>query len=306
MRCGQCRTAFQEIDGIPLCATGATARSAFEVALESVDTESHTPDEIAKANAVYHNVAAGTYDADNRAVRAISEAGDARLRELMHWLRDSGARGPVIDFGTGTGHLLELAGGIFQPRMGLDVSGGMLRRAVEKGLPVLLADCRKPPIANGTAGLVLAHSFLHHFRTPELILDEMVRVLRPGGWLLVDWEPNRDARPRALARWVAYLIHPELWFRSMPHLASDRVRRVNELAEYHEVMDPGLDAEALAGHLRATGCDDVRVIYHSNCPSALRPTVPWKARVRAFLDGRWPSSRNSAVHFLVLAKKSAD
>jgi ubiquinone/menaquinone biosynthesis C-methylase UbiE len=300
--CESCRAQYQPLHGVPFCGDAPTARAAFETALDHVDPDSHTADEIAKANAVYHNVAAGTYDADNRAVRAISDVGDTRIRELLRSLRDQGIEGPVVDFGTGTGHLLELVAGILSPRLGLDVSGGMLSQAVQKGLPVLLADCRHAPIASGTAGVVVAHSFLHHFKDPEQILDEMVRVLRPHGWLVVDWEPNSGSRPRAIARFAAWLIHPELWFRSMPHTQSDRVRKVNELAEYHEVMNPGLNAERLAAYLKQRGCDEVRVIYHSNCPSALRPTVSVKSRIRALLDGRWPTARSSAAHFLLMAR----
>ena len=79
--------------------------------------------------------------------------------------------------------------------------------------------------------------------------------------------------------------------------------RVNELAEYHEVMDPGLDAEQLANRLRSGGCDTVRIVYHSNCASALNPAVPLRSRVRALLDGRWPTARASALHFMIVARK---
>lgn len=305
LRCPKCRARYEPRQGIPTCCNEAIMRTAFLTDLDAVDANARVSSEVTKANAIYHNCAASTYEADNLAVRTISATGDRRIREFLQWLKSEGAQGPFMDFGTGTGHMVGLAKDLFEPRLGLDISGGMLALAMGKNLPVLLADCCNPPVADGSVGVVVAYSFLHHFKEPQEVLDQMLRVLRPGGWLMVDWEPNGHARPRFLSRFVSWLIHPELWFKPRTYQQSEKVAKVNALAEYHEVLGSGLDAERLASHLTHCGCNEVRIVYHSNCASALKPRVQWRTRVRAMLDVRWPSARSSASVFLLLARRGS-
>jgi len=262
-----------------------------------------TQNDVVRANALYHNNAANTYDEENRTVGTITERGDHRLREVFEQLKTKGARGPVLDFGTGTGHLLQISKDLFYPRLGIDISAGMLRKAIARGCPALLANCLAPPIADHCIGLVTAYSFLHHFKEPFNVLDQMVRVLRPGGWLVIDWEPNRAGYPKFISLLFAKLKHPELWGRKRACEDSPELKRANEVAEYYEVMHPGLDAEALAEHLTMLKFQ-VSVVYHSNAHSALPPNFRMQDRIRAILDGHLPTNKHSSVFFMLIAQKS--
>jgi len=133
--------------------------------------------------------------------------------ELFAELRRDGWLGPspsgacVLDCGTGTGVLvralpLDLARS-FRIH-GVDRSPGMLAQAaIEFGRvpePVELrrADIRRLPFPSGGFDVVMSAHMLEHLSDPLDGLREMVRVLRPGGTLLL--VTTRPSVPEAVLR----------------------------------------------------------------------------------------------------------
>jgi ubiquinone/menaquinone biosynthesis C-methylase UbiE len=105
-----------------------------------------------------------------------------RWRELLRLP----AAGWILDAGGGTGRisapLQTLAGNIIVT----DLSRRMLARAKERGLEAVLGDVEQLPFADGTFERVLVVDALHHFAAQQSALREMLRVLRPGGRLVVE------------------------------------------------------------------------------------------------------------------------
>ena len=302
LRCRACGNDYRRRDGLQLMCDPETERMAFATELLELGS-TITQHDVVVANALYHNHAAGSYDEENLAVGAITNGGNARLREVFERLCAGGATGPMLDFGTGTGHLLTLAEGLFYPRVGIDISSGMLRQAQRKGHAVLVANALKAPVADASVGVVTCHSFLHHFKEPLEVLGQMVRVLRPGGWLIADWEPNRLGRPRGLSLLAAKLKHPEMWFRRLAYDGSLALKRTNEVAEYYEALHPGLDADEIAGYLTSLEMR-VTTVFHSNARSAYKSRFRVQDRLRAVLDGRCPTDRHCSLHFMIIAQRN--
>jgi len=104
----------------------------------------------------------------------------------------------LVDLGTGTGRMLEL----FAPRanraLGFDLSHDMLAYARMKleraGLAQTQArhgDLYNVPLADGVADAVILHQVLHFLDDPAAAIAEAVRLLKPGGKLLVvDFAPH--------------------------------------------------------------------------------------------------------------------
>jgi SAM-dependent methyltransferase len=102
------------------------------------------------------------------------------------------ADGPVLEVACGMGfHLLELSARGWTNLLGLEIDPDLCwltRDAARRfGLSVgaLAGDACAIPLANDTCAAVLSHSFFEHVYDVDLALREQVRVLRPGGLLLI-------------------------------------------------------------------------------------------------------------------------
>jgi SAM-dependent methyltransferase len=109
----------------------------------------------------------------------------------------------VLDVATGTGRLPRalLRQPAFEGRViGLDLSRRMLREAVRRTaqfadrLTYIWQDAQRLPFDDGTFDAVTCLEALEFTPNPRDVLAELVRVLRPGGVLLVTNRVGRDAR----------------------------------------------------------------------------------------------------------------
>lgn len=112
------------------------------------------------------------------------------LAPITEWLFDL-AGGPdellepVVDVGTGGGQYLDALSS--RKRVGLDLSSGMLAalRRQQPDLPLACADVQSVPLADGSAGTLLANHMLYHVPDIAKGVAELRRVLQPKGLLLV-------------------------------------------------------------------------------------------------------------------------
>jgi SAM-dependent methyltransferase len=96
-------------------------------------------------------------------------------------------RSMTLDIGTGAGTNLRLLRDLgFDQALGLDYSPEALRCCREKGFTrVCNADIRALPFAPGTFDIVLATDVIEHIPDDAPALDEIARVLKPGGVALI-------------------------------------------------------------------------------------------------------------------------
>lgn len=139
-----------------------------------------------------------------------------RLLDLVPWTGSEA----VLDVGCGRGLLLTAAASRVPlgRAVGIDLwlakdqSGNRCEatlanaraEGVAERVEVLTADARQLPFADDTFDVVVSHWVVHNLDRPSdrlRVLDEMARVLKPGGWLLIaDIENHAEyvSRLRAL------------------------------------------------------------------------------------------------------------
>jgi ubiquinone/menaquinone biosynthesis C-methylase UbiE len=101
------------------------------------------------------------------------------------------ASGSVADLGCGTGSLSVLLAEAGHEVHGLDLSAEMVKaaraKASQAGVSVRFttSDAARPPLASSSFDVVLARHVLWALPDPAAALAEWVRLLRPGGVLLL-------------------------------------------------------------------------------------------------------------------------
>lgn len=143
--------------------------------------------------AAYFATIAPSWDAI-RSLHVPEEAIEAAIAELVSARRVE----RLLDFGTGTGRMLELLSGHYHGGVGLDSSREMIAVARAKlaaadigHAQIRCADIQDAGEYARSADLVLLHQVLHYFNDPAPVLAEAARSLRVGGAVLVvDFAPH--------------------------------------------------------------------------------------------------------------------
>lgn len=111
-----------------------------------------------------------------------------RLSVYLPYARDAfaaTARVPALDLGCGRGEWLELMREENIPVLGVDSSAEMIRVCSDRGLQVKCAEILSflQRVPEATISVLTAFHVVEHLTFPELIelLDQVVRVLKPGG-----------------------------------------------------------------------------------------------------------------------------
>jgi ubiquinone/menaquinone biosynthesis C-methylase UbiE len=186
----------------------------------------------------------------------------------------------AIDFGCGPSGIIELLSARVSPGgrvVGLDADAVHVAMAQqlahERGLDnvgIVEADGRRTGLPSGSFDLVHARTLLVNVPEPAEVLAEMVRLARPGGWI-VSMEPDAEYS-------LCYPAHPawtrlsEIFDTAFSRNGADPLigRRLTELYREAGVEDIGVEARAgiyQAGDSRRT----IRLdLVHSMHPMILR------------------------------------
>jgi demethylmenaquinone methyltransferase/2-methoxy-6-polyprenyl-1,4-benzoquinol methylase len=108
---------------------------------------------------------------------------DQRWRRVALGVAGVGAGDRVLDLACGTGDLSEQAALLGARVVGIDFAGEMLRGARRRGIEVgfVQGDAEALPLPDASVDVVSCGFALRNFASLDTALDEVVRVLRPGG-----------------------------------------------------------------------------------------------------------------------------
>ncbi|RJR54278.1 MAG: class I SAM-dependent methyltransferase [Desulfobacteraceae bacterium] len=100
----------------------------------------------------------------------------------------------VVELGCGSGQGLGYLAGAARTVIGGDYSASLLRLALNhyKGrIPLVQLDAQKLPIKDLSIDVVILFEAIYYLESPEQLVYECTRVLRPGGFVLL-CNPNKD------------------------------------------------------------------------------------------------------------------
>ena len=135
-------------------------------------------------------------------VGSVDSALSSKL-EVLRRIADKHREGDeyrILDFGCGTGLLMNALGSISHSSFGVDVSLESLRHSVGDGGRSVLFDGRSLPFRTGSFDLVVAACVFHHITASlrPVVLEEITRILVSGGIFAIfehnPWNP--------VTRWV--------------------------------------------------------------------------------------------------------
>ncbi|KAJ0240068.1 hypothetical protein HA466_0227580 [Hirschfeldia incana] len=109
----------------------------------------------------------------------------------------------ILDAGCGNGKYLGLNPNCFF--IGCDISDPLIRICSEKGHEVLVADAVNLPYREGFGDAAISIAVLHHLSTEERrkgAVEELVRVVKPGGFVLITvWAAEQEDKS-LLTKWT--------------------------------------------------------------------------------------------------------
>jgi ubiquinone/menaquinone biosynthesis C-methylase UbiE/DNA-binding transcriptional ArsR family regulator len=179
---------------------GRLARSLVHLIPESDQAFIHDQERLsavrqarAEAAAAYFSANAGNWNH----IRSLYVP-EVEVEQALKQMAGDAPIGDFLDIGTGTGRMLEVFAGDIQRGLGVDMSREMLALArsklEEKGITncqVRQGDMYDLAMPDASIDLAVIHQVLHFADEPALAIQEVARVLRPGGRaLIVDFSPH--------------------------------------------------------------------------------------------------------------------
>ena len=133
------------------------------------------------------------------------------------WFKDK--KGKLLEAGCGIGNMLVIFGKMGFEVSGIEIDGDRVflaqkncsRYGVEA--EIIQGDVRKLPYQNGSFDFIFSGGTVEHFEGTEIALDEMFRVLKPGGYSMIS-VPNRISFFRISKRMqeiIGRVTGKELW-----------------------------------------------------------------------------------------------
>ncbi|MCF4967937.1 class I SAM-dependent methyltransferase [Nostoc sp. CMAA1605] len=217
----------------------------------------------------------------------------------------------VVDIGCGPGNvyasLKEFCG---EPELllGVDVSLGALKIASKLGYTAILADAHKLPLKSEFADIVVVNACLHHCDDMAQVLKEAAKLVRPGGLLITDHDPQKSAYQfKGLGSLLWQLRLPIYRYMKRGGHSTAEEQSWGLATEVHHKACDGVTSKMFYEMLEPMGFA-VKVYPHNHQVGAAalqgdygKPF--WKYRVAQRLSGINPHSPEAALSLMCVATR---
>jgi len=216
----------------------------------------------------------------------------------------------VVDIGCGPGNLYASLGGSPKLLIGVDISRTSLEMARTIGYTPILADAHNLPFIDGFADIVALNASLHHCDNMTQVLAEAARLVRPGGLLITDHDPQQTAWNWKGLGMLLYKIRVPIYrLMSGGKFMSQKEHDAMIASETHHKPGAGVTPELYYQTLEPLGFT-VKVYPHNHTLGAevlqgIYGQSEIKYRVSQWLSGINPNSPEAALSLICVARRKA-
>jgi len=285
LQCPSCKVIYPINEGIARMVAGASGLS-----------EAHR--EIAQANAEYHDIIYTDYERDGERWYLKDSFNQNRIKDIVFDLSHKAGNDYFIDIGCGTGNILRFGQRFFKYTIGVDISFNMLKIARDRGYEVIQADALRLPFKPYTFNALSAFSLLHHLFDYRQFFNEAGRILKYGGFIYTDWDPQKQ--PKINEKKLSWRIFVLLEFlgkklkNTMRALqktavfdlikARPEIKNLYEKTEYHNIFlkadKRGIDVDAVKEILTRNKFTGINPVLHVSGRQIRK--LPFSVKVRFF------------------------
>jgi ubiquinone/menaquinone biosynthesis C-methylase UbiE len=215
----------------------------------------------------------------------------------------------VVDIGCGPGNIFATLEVKPKLLIGVDVAATSLQIAKTYNYLPLLADASDLPFISGFADVVTLNATLHHCENMETVLREAARIVKPGGIIVTDHDPQLNAwdyKGVAKLLWISRL----LIYKIMKHgfHKSNHQQLAALASEIHHKPGHGVTRELFINVLSPLGFSTNLYPHNHDLGDEIFQGIKGKAafkyRVGNFLSGRHPTADTSALSLMCIARKT--
>lgn len=131
-------------------------------------------------------------DRDPRVTEATHKMKRITFQILINEIKKFRPSGTLLDIGTGTGVLLEVANKSGFTSIGLEPDKNFSQEAQKKKLTVINSSLKKAEIPPASMDIVVLYDVIEHLQNPKSSLKKIGKFLRPKGLLIIS-TPNIDS-----------------------------------------------------------------------------------------------------------------
>lgn len=213
-----------------------------------------TRESVREANRKFYDTVSSDYEKiDGRRSQRLENY----IRANLSRIRKDCSGGTLLDLGSGSGFITRVAKGIFPQRVAADISVRILSANRSSFDHAAAADIDSLPFAAGSFDAVTCFSVLHHMYDLKGLVNEVSRVLKPGGIFYSDHDMDAAFNDRFRLPLHLYrkLFNRKAMYRSKcPEITPE----LYELSEWHE---EGIDSAGLVKMIGGAGFD-VEAYFH--------------------------------------------
>ena len=217
----------------------------------------------------------------------------------------------VVDIGCGPGNLYATLGGSPKLLIGVDVSRTCLNMAKSIGYTPIQADAHKLPFISEFADVVAVNAALHHCDDMSAVLSEAARLVRPGGLLITDHDPQQSAWNWKGLGMALYKVRVPLYrLTSLGNFMTQEEHDAMIASETHHQPGKGVKKDFYYQILEPLGFE-VKVYPHNhNLGTQVLQGNHGKAdnkyRFSQWLSGIDSNSPEAALSLMCIAKRQAE